>query len=73
MQQAVGKVKVCLLPSQHWLVFAGTSCCRGNPVLTPQRAKPPSLACCCLHVAGQGADLPLTGSTGQQDGDDGQQ
>lgn len=62
-----------MLPSQHWLVFADTSCCWGNPVLPPQRAKPPSLACCCLHVAGQSADLPLTGSTGQQDGDDGQQ
>lgn len=54
-------------------MFAGTSCCWGNPVLPPQRAKPPSLACCCLHVAGQSADFPLTGSTGQQDGDDGQQ
>lgn len=46
---------------------------QGNPIFPPQRAKSPSLACCCLHVASQGADSPLTGSTGQQDGDDGQQ
>lgn len=29
--------------------------------------------CSHLHVARQGADPPLTSSTGQEDGDDGQQ
>lgn len=33
----------------------------------------PVLTCSHLHVSSQGADPPLTSSTGQKDGDDGQQ
>lgn len=53
----------------YWsAVFPSSGCC----FRTDQRSDSKELTCSHLHVSSQRADSPLTGSTGQEDGDDGQ-